>query len=651
MKEVSGSSLGDLGDFIERARPGMVQIPGKVKIEEETVDIRTFIESDDYLNQPPRTEFVYQELERILGESPNIEKIFSFDRLIKEYVGLWGKGSGKSTTGFLVELYLIYILLSVKSPLGYFQIPDTDYLSFVNVSVAGKQAKEEYFIRMKNCLQHASYFRRYYDIYDSKSIINKAEVEKRGTIDMKSDTIDFPKGLKAVSVHSHNESWEGKNIIFWCMDEASGFVTESGQYNADKIYNTLTTSVREFPYLGLIFSFPRLDKEHDWTYKKYEESKDIEGVEGTQKSTWEVKPQKFYSGKNIPFTFTTSDNEVITVEIPVEYQKQATTDPENFLAKFMAICAAGGGKFFEGMNLQIIPSQRMPIFDLDTFIIKSVDGKKYINKDILKKNYPMKGDKIVLTLDQSSTNCQAVMMLGHKEKILDAEGKVQIFIVVDLIIVYSPDPEKGWIVDHDNFTALAQEIVDKVGGVDLVRMDHWNALNLKQKLEKNNIKVSIRGPQKTSYEKTRSVCLYGRVDFPYQIEEIEKLTNELKALDKPTGNRKPRVLYGLQDLADCFAQLVEELWDETALDVSEIPVGNIIASSLSPDDIVAGKEKDRVDRMFRAQERVDQMLLKRIKTKITDRKIGVGSAISYGRGGSPRTSDEVKKRMKEIADK
>ena len=617
---------------------------------QKVVNIRTFIEGNEFLDQPPRTEFVYGEMEEILGYSSDPEKVFSHNRPIKEYIGLFGKGSGKSTMGFLMELYLIYLLLSMKDPLGFFKIPRTDYLSFVNVSVAGKQAKEEYFIRMKNCLQEAPYFKEHYNIYDSKSVVSKAGTESKGNIYMKSDVIDFPKGLKAVSVHSHNESWEGKNILFWVLDEASGFLSASGQYNADKIYNTLTTSVREFPYLGLILSFPRLDEEHDWTFRKLKEAENVEGMEGNQRATWEVKPSIFYCGKRIPFTFTMPDGNVMTVDVPVEYKKQASTDPQNFLSTYMAIPGAGGGTFFEGFNFEIRPEQRLPIFEIDTYIVKK--EKKYINKKIIKQNYSIRGEKIVLTLDQSETNCMASIILGHKEKICDESGKIRILIVVDIIILYRPDPEEELVVDNDNYIELILDIIDKVGGVDLVRMDHWNAVNLKQKLEKKNISVSTKGPRKTSYEKTRSVLLYGRMSLPNQVEEIKELSNELKALDKPVGNSKPHVLYGFQDPADCLAQLVEELWDETSLDMSEIPVGNVIVTPMSPGELKMSGEKDRVERMFGLKDKVEQVLQKKYtKAKALDRRMGVGNVVSYGGGSGNKpssSSSDIRKRLEEI---
>src|SRR5690606_30618220 len=100
--------------------------------------------------------------------------------------------------------------------------------------------------------------------------------------------------LQCHSLHAQNESWEGKSLICWVMDEADAFEDESGNSNADKCYLTLASSAGSrfgSRYLGLIISFRRVaDGFMDRMYaRSIEDGKQIIWDEG---ATWDIRPDK-----------------------------------------------------------------------------------------------------------------------------------------------------------------------------------------------------------------------------------------------------------------------------------------------------------------------------------------------------------------------
>jgi len=554
--------------------------------------------------------------------------------------GVLNHNSGKSTLGFYLELYVIYTLLEndrILDPHELFGIPNDDKLSLVNAATTGPQAKEEYFSRMTECLKHSMYFMDNYDVYESNSSQNSLS-QSDGRIDIQTTRIDFPYLLTSYSVNAKNESFEGKNVIFFVMDESSGFISDKGRHNADKIYDTLTTSSREWHYVGLIFSFPRLDSKHDWTYLKLKESEISDSVIGTQKKTWEIKPEKFYSGERFSFTFTTYDEKGQRVEktsmVPVEYKDRFIKYPSDSVARYMAIPSAIAGRFLQGIDFSLAPSNNRPIFEVVTKF-HTINNKEYINKEITNKNYTINGSSVVV-IDQAESNCKCVVMIGHRETIFSeemTEGEPRKIICVDGIYLYDTDVEKGLIVDNDNLAMFLDDMVRQLGSVSVVRMDHWNAVRIKQQFEKQFITVSVKGPRKECYDKTKSLILYGDFQLPNQPDMVRELESQLRALNSTTGtNTKPLVIYGYQDIVDCFVQLVDELWVDDMLDQSNLGVGTILSNrmmNLSGPEARQHLEKERIDRMGSFQKTVRGKNVS--GPGVGSKNFAVGSVLNYGR--------------------
>ena len=223
--------------------------------EETPVNAKIFVESSDYLGQPPLSEIQYdiveamsqiyrlEDLVDILGadEGRRYYKKYTKNEVILQL----GKGSGKDFVSTVACAYIVYKLLCLKDPARYFGKPAGDAIDIINVAINAQQAKNVFFKGFKSKIERSPWF--------------------AGKFYAKAESIEFDKSITVYSGHSERESHEGLNLILAVLDEISGFAQEIGGGNdqgktADNIYKAFRASVdSRFPDLGKValLSFPR----------------------------------------------------------------------------------------------------------------------------------------------------------------------------------------------------------------------------------------------------------------------------------------------------------------------------------------------------------------------------------------------------------
>ncbi len=548
--------------------------------EEEIVLFKEFVESKDFCNHPPLSEIQYKELERFLGKNPKL--IFSFENKYRECVMLWGKGSGKGTCVSLAILYLTYILLCIKSPHKYFKIAETDPLHIVVVAQSLQQAGRLY-NRIVNRLLNCAWFKNKYNIFYQGKYIKKEE--NKETIEIKTNEIVFPKNIYLLSVPSQNERWEGLTIIAFAADELSGFTDPDHKINSDKIYATLTTSTRELPYIGFITSFPRLGEDEDFTYKLY-----IKAIKGERPDicaskycTWEVKPKNFYSGETFKFVIDERTEEM--VDVPIEYYQQAMKNPEDFKRRYMCIVTTSLGDF-----CQYLTPLKNIVFNKDIIetedIIYSDEFSNKIRKNIVRIDYEKinYGYEYVIALDAGETESEAVLAIGHRE-----DKK----IIVDSIIVWSPNKEKDLTVDMNNYQETVEELA-KIFPIKVVRLDHWNAATIEAYLNSKGIRTLRKNLNFDDYTKAKTILYSGLITLPdsYGQEFLKQFRNL-----KTKGTQKPKVVIGRQDICDAVVHLIDELY---AVEI-DMEIGKVIPKFVNPMFTI---EKENIEGYFSLKHKV-----------------------------------------------
>ena len=121
----------------------LIDILDGEEFEERPVDLRTFVQSPEYLGLPPLSEYqhtliekssqIYKEstLIKLFGED---EGVRMFKQTANEVVAQLGKGSGKDYCSTISVAYIVYLLLCLKDPAHYYGKPPGDSIDIITVS-------------------------------------------------------------------------------------------------------------------------------------------------------------------------------------------------------------------------------------------------------------------------------------------------------------------------------------------------------------------------------------------------------------------------------------------------------------------------------------------------------------------------------------
>lgn len=272
--------------------------------EEEPVDLRTFIQDKKFLGQtnielsPVQYEAI-QVIERVYYPElyPRMAEEFEFGEYWATPVPSanlitlqWGKGSGKDAICRWASLRVAYLLLCLKSPQEYFDMPETDSIHLLNIAANAPQANRAFFKPMTQAVKRGWF---------------------RDKADPKQGFIQYDKNVEAVSGHSDAEGQEGLNIMLGVADEIDAFKAKDemvgtgkrmreASTSAESILDMLKTSAStRFPqtYKRVAISYPRylgstiqqLTAQGRESNEKYGE-KSIHYVSGPL-ATWEVNPR------------------------------------------------------------------------------------------------------------------------------------------------------------------------------------------------------------------------------------------------------------------------------------------------------------------------------------------------------------------------
>jgi hypothetical protein len=206
--------------------------------EEEPVPLDVFVRDRAYLANPPLSDVQYEAVrhaERVFY-LPTYELLAaSADKKVRDYWSApcrmvnfleleWGKGGGKDHTCRMIAMRVCYLLLCLKSPQDYYQMPEQDSIHVLNVASSSKQAQRAFFAPMRRAVQRSGcWFQRNagIDILDASARQQRSARGER-TVTLL-DTIRFEHNIEAVSGHSDADSQEGLNLILGIADEIDAF--------------------------------------------------------------------------------------------------------------------------------------------------------------------------------------------------------------------------------------------------------------------------------------------------------------------------------------------------------------------------------------------------------------------------------------------
>jgi hypothetical protein len=520
---------------------------------EKPVDAKTFVESPEYLGQPPLSDIQYTIVEAmsqiyrkddvvdIMGDAgEEYFKKYTKNELILQL----GKGSGKDFVSTVACAYVVYKMLCLKDPAIYYGKPAGDAIDIINVAVNAQQAKNVFFKGFKSKIERSPWF--------------------AGKYNPKADSIEFDKSITVYSGHSERESHEGLNLFMAVLDEISGFASEVATGNeqgktADNIYKAFRGTVdSRFPDLGkvVLLSFPRYPG--DFISQRYDSViADKEVIEKTHRFI--INEDLPHDNPDNTFEISWEEDHILSYKIPKifalkrptwdvnptrnidDFKIAFLTDIGDAMMRFLCTPTYSSDAFFKQKDkLQKCMNVRNPIDNFKRFdesFTPDPDVIYYIHADLAQKH------------DKCAVAIAHVDRWVNIKVIKDYEQVVPV-VVVDAVAWWEPRTEgpvnlsevKQWIIN------LRREGFN----LGMVSFDRWQSFDIQNELQSVGVRTETVSVAKKHYEDLAMMVYEERVAMPM----IPLLLEELSELKIMKGNRVDHPRKKSKDLADAVCGAV-----------------------------------------------------------------------------------------------
>jgi hypothetical protein len=521
---------------------------------ETPVDVKTFVQSPDYLGQPLLSDIQYEIVEAmsqiyrkedlidIMGPA---EGLSHFNKYTKnELILQLGKGSGKDFISTVACAYVVYKLLCLKDPAIYFGKPAGDAIDIINVAVNAQQAKNVFFKGFKTKIEKSPWF--------------------AGKYNAKADSIEFDKAITVYSGHSERESHEGLNLLMAVLDEISGFASEVVSGNeqgktADNIYKAFRGTVdSRFPDLGkvVLLSFPRY--QGDFISQRYEsviaEKETIE-----RRHTFIMNEDLPHTDPGNQFEISWDEDTILQYKIPRVFAFKRPTWEVNPTRKIEDFKLA----FFTDLGDAMMRFACMPTYSSDAFF-KQIDK---VEKCMSTRNpldsfrrfdetfVPDPDKTYYIHADLAQKHDKCAVAIAHVDKWVNIQvikdyEQVAPIVIVDAVAWWEPRAE-GPV----NLSEVKQWIINlrRQGfNIGMVSFDRWQSFDIQNELQAVGIRTETVSVAKKHYEDLAMMIYEERVAIP----RIPILLEEMSELKIMKGNRVDHPRKKSKDLADAVTGAV-----------------------------------------------------------------------------------------------
>jgi len=524
------------------------------QFEEKPVDVKTFVESSDYLGQPTLSAIQYDIVEAMsqIYKKEDLQELYGavegaryYEKYTKNEIILQlGKGSGKDFTSTVACAYIVYKLLCLKDPARYFGKPSGDAIDLINVAINAQQAKNVFFKGFKTKIEKSPWF--------------------AGKYNAKADSVEFDKSITVYSGHSERESHEGLNLLLAVLDEISGFASEVGTGNeqgktAENIYKAFRGSVdSRFPDLGkvVLLSFPRY--QGDFISKRYEDViMEKESIE--KKHTFIMNEDLPHNDPSNQFEITWEEDQIISYKVPRILAFKRPTWEVNPTRKIDDFKLA----FYTDLGDAMMRFACVPTYASDAFFKQKEKLEKCMNTrnpiDLFKRfeeTFKPDPEKIYyIHADLAQKHDKCAVAIAHVDKWVNVQvikdyEQVAPIVVVDAVVWWEPKAEgpvnlsevKQWIIN------LRREGFN----IGMVSFDRWQSFDIQNELQAVGIKTETVSVAKKHYEDLAMMIYEERVAIPM----IPLLLEEMSELKIMKGNRVDHPRKKSKDLADAVCGAV-----------------------------------------------------------------------------------------------
>ena len=532
-------------DFLEALK--------KEHFQEKPVDVKTFVESSDYLNQPQLSDIQYEiveamsqvyreeDLKDLYGsvEGSNYYKKYTKNEIILQL----GKGSGKDFVSTVACAYVVYKLLCLKDPAQYFGKPSGDAIDIINVAINAQQAKNVFFKGFKTKIEKSPWF--------------------AGKYNAKVDSIEFDKSITVYSGHSERESHEGLNLLMAVLDEISGFATEVGTGNeqgktADNIYKAFRGTVdSRFPDLGkvVLLSFPRFAG--DFISKRYEDV--IMEKETLERRHKFIINDELPEGPDNELEIVWEEDHIISYKLPKVLALKRPTWEVNPTRKLDDFKIA----FLTDLGDAMMRFACVPTFSSDSFFKQRDKLEKCMilrnPVDTLRRfeeSFKPDPDKIYYVhADLAQKHDKCAVAIAHVDRWVNIQvikdyQQVAPIVIVDAVAWWEPKVE-GPV----NLSEVKQWIINlrRQGfNIGTVSFDRWQSYDIQQELRAVGMRTDTVSVAKKHYEDLAMMIYEERVVMPM----IPLLLDEMSELKIMKNNRVDHPRKKSKDLADAVCGAV-----------------------------------------------------------------------------------------------
>jgi hypothetical protein len=521
---------------------------------ETPVDVKTFVQSPEYLGQPLLSDIQYEIVEamsqiyrkedliEIMGQAEGLNHFNKYTK--NELILQLGKGSGKDFISTVACAYVVYKLLCLKDPATYFGKPAGDAIDIINVAVNAQQAKNVFFKGFKTKIEKSPWF--------------------AGRYNAKADSVEFDKAITVYSGHSERESHEGLNLLMAVLDEISGFATEVGTGNeqgktADNIYKAFRGTVdSRFPDLGkvVLLSFPRY--QGDFISQRYEsviaEKETIE-----RKHTFIMNEDLPHDDPGNQFEISWDEDTILQYKIPRVFAFKRPTWEVNPTRKIEDFKLA----FYTDLGDAMMRFACMPTFASDAFFKDKAKLEKVMtlrnpvdNFRRFDESFKPDPEKIYyIHADLAQKHDKCAVAIAHVDKWVNIQvikdyEQVAPMVIVDAVAWWEPKAE-GPV----NLSEVKQWIINlrRQGfNIGVVSFDRWQSFDIQQELKAVGIKTDTVSVAKKHYEDLAMMVYEERVAIP----RIPLLLEEMSELKIMKNTRVDHPRKKSKDLADAVCGAV-----------------------------------------------------------------------------------------------
>ena len=502
--------------------------------DEEPITFKEFVHSPEHMNFPPYSERQLDVMDFMFGDEP--KKIFENEHSLA--ILALGKGSGKDTMAVHATNYVVYVLLCCRNPLSLFKGVTADYLDILNVAYNHRQAVDVFMAKLILSVKNWKWLRNKYRLVDSgKSVKDDKKYETMDIVNIKQDTIIFPKYIRAVAKCSQQNAAEGTNLLVWIADEFSAFSDKNNKSNAMEMFNTLrTSSTTRFQNYGkgFVISFTRY--KNDPILKLIDMYKDDINTYTDIASTFEVKPRSAFMGE-----WGTWNG----IEMPVSFIADFERDPEGSKAKYLCQPPDAEDPWItEQQLLEDSFKDRVSMFEFTESVYPTVNGNM-IHKDIVKKNFNIPNMTYILAGDIGLTNDRSVITMFHDESTYLPDGSVRKHYVQDFCLTWIPNKKENKKVDINNIEYIIKKIIFeyKIPVVKII-FDHFSSSQLLDELANNGIISQQFTLRAENFVNFKNLLYTGCIDLIKDSEveqEMKRLVNGQRGLpDHPQNEHDDR---------------------------------------------------------------------------------------------------------------